>query len=77
MGFLERLDECVIGPKSQSPDPRRIKAGRWFGVAVILVVVIAGFMASGWNNPVIWPLAGMALGSLIFAGRWGAGRRRE
>jgi hypothetical protein len=52
-----------------------MQAGHWFGIAVTLVVVVAGFVASGSNSPAIWPLAGMALGSLLFGGR-AAGSQR-
>ena len=76
MGLLDRLDDRVLGPKDQPPDPRRMRAGHWFGVAVVLAIVIASLISSGGgNNPAIWPLAGMATGSLIFAGRRVASQR--
>ena len=68
MGFLQRLDDRVMGPKGQPPNPRRMKAGHWFGIAVVLAIVVAGFVASGSHNPALWPLAGMAIGSLVFGG---------
>ncbi len=52
-----------------------MRAGDWFGVAITLAVVVAGFVASGNNNPAVWPLAGMALGSLLFGGRLAATQR--
>lgn len=54
-----------------------MRAGHWFGVAVTLVVVVAGFLAAGSDNPAIWALAGMALGSLVFGGISAAKQRRE
>jgi hypothetical protein len=75
VGFLDRLDDCVVGPKGQPPDPRRMRAGHWLGIAVVLAVVVAGFLSSGSNNPVVWPLAGMALGSLIFGRRSAVSQR--
>jgi hypothetical protein len=69
VGFLNRLDDRVIGPNGQPADPRRMRAGHWFGVAITLTVVIAGFLASGSNNPAVWPLAGMAIGSVVMGTR--------
>ena len=46
-----------------------MRAGHWFGVAITLAIVVAGFIASGSDNPAIWPLAGMAAGSVLIGGR--------
>jgi hypothetical protein len=76
VGFLDRLDDRVVGAKGQPPDPRRMRAAHWLWVTLVLVLVIAGFLSSGrGNNPVVWPLAGMALGSFIFGGRKAASAR--
>lgn len=71
MGFLDRLDDRFVGAKGQPPDARRTNAWHWFGVAITLAVVTAGLLSSGTSghNPVVWTLAGMGLGSLLFGGR--------
>ena len=46
-----------------------MRAGHWFGVAITLAILVAGLIASGSRNPAIWPLAGMAAGSVLFGGR--------